>query len=212
MNPQTSQQTAKGRPVDWIAWSLWSILFVVVVVSGFLTYRKNLAQTGVWLPAKDLPAYHFIIDSDIAKTTRSISDLPVDAISSNISPVGGFTIRSVSSGHVLLRGDIVLPANLQLTTNTVALSIPATAAMTLNGRLASGDVISLWEVSYDGTTSIAKLILDQVLVLDVSAVTPAPIDNSEVFPYVVILAVPVDRQSDILSSAAKGLLVFTLRP
>ena len=184
MNPQTSQQVVKGRPVDWIAWSLWIIIFIAIGVCGFLIYRKSLAQTEVWIPVKDLPAYHLVVDFDVAKTTRPISDLPVEAISANISPVGAFTIRSVSNDHVLSWGDIVLPANLQLTTNTVALSIPATGAMTFGGQLTSGDIITIWKTYKNSTTAASDLLLDRVLVLDVLLVSPVPTDNTETFPYV----------------------------
>lgn len=214
MTSPTSQQAIKRRPVDWVALSLWAILFVAIGIFGFLIYRKSLTQLEVWILVKDLPAYHLVVDSDVTKTTQSISGLPVDTISPNISPAGAFTIRSVRNGFALSQDDIVLPANLQLTTNTVALSIPATEAMTFGGRLTSGDVIMLWEASNNSSTSTANLLLDQVLVLDVLAVTPAPTDNdnTEVFPYVIILAVPLDRQADILSFVATRSLVFTLRP
>lgn len=166
----------------------------------------------VWVPVKDLPAYHLIVDFDVVKTARAISDLPAETLSENVSPVGAFTVRSINSEHAFSRSDVVLPTNVQLTTNTAAISIPATEAMTFGGRLTSGDIITLWETSNNSTTSTANLLLDQVLVLDVLAVSPIPTDNTEVFPYVVVLAVPVDRQADILSSAAKEALVFTLRP
>lgn len=212
MNSEKPVQARKHRPIDWTAWSIWIILFAGIGIIGFFIYRRSSSQIEVWVPIKDLPAYHLIVDSDVVKTARVISDLPVEALSANVSPVGAFTIRSVAGDDVLSRGDIVLPASLQLTTNTAAISIPATEAMVFGGRLASGDIIMLWEVPNNSTTSAANLLSDQVLVLDVLPVLSAPTDNTEKFPYAVILAVPVDRQADILSSAARGSLVFTLRP
>jgi hypothetical protein len=78
----------------------------------------------------------------------------------------------------------------------------------------SGDIVNLWQVSTINDTSIVKsyLLLDRILILDVLPVPAVSTDDAEKFPYVIILAVPMGHQAEILNAMAKGALVFTLDP
>jgi hypothetical protein len=214
MNPKASKKSVKRRPVDWAAWSIWSVLFLVLGVCSFLIYRHSLSWFEVWVPVKDLPAYHLIIDSEVMKATKVLSSLSADVISGNKSPVDQYTRRAVSTDVILSRSDVVFSDDPQLVTNTTPISIPATEAMTFSNRLTSGEIVVLWQIPAVTATNNAtpQLLIDRVLVLDVLPASSAPAEDAKNFQYIVILAVPIDHQTEVLSAVAKGSLVFTLCP
>ncbi len=197
---------------DWQKWIALILLGLITVAGTWYLINRASNTITISVPAHDLPMYHLITASDLTTAVVPSAELSSTALQSDTDLVDHYTRKPLPGGNVVLSTQLIPSTDAALTKDTTAISIPATAAMTFNGQLTSGNVIMVWEVPDDSTTSIAKLVLDQVLVLDILAVTPVPTDNTEGFPYVVMLAVPVNHQADILSSAAKGLLAFTLDP
>jgi len=210
MNPETSQKPIKRQPIDWVVWSTWVILFVGLGISGLLIHRRSLGQIEVWVPVKDLSAYHLIVDTDVMKTTEAIASLPADVLSVNTSPVGVYTIQTVNSNHVLSLGNLAIPSDIQLTVDTIPVSIPATATMIFNGQIRSETVIDVWLVHSDNVAGNAKseLILQRAFVLDVQQVQN--IEGDESYPYTVVLAVPTPDVGDLIAASSSGSLSFTI--
>jgi len=198
--------------VDSAAWLVWIILFIAIGGIVFLMRQRSLSQVKVWIAVKDLPAYHPIVDSDIVKTTGIISSLPADVLSANTSPVGDYTIQTVNSGHVLSRGDLAIPSNHQLTVDTVPVSVPATATMIFNGQIRSESVIGVWLVHSFNVSRNAKskLILQRAFVLDVQQVQN--VARNESYPYIVVLAVPIADEDELIAASTSGSLNFTIIP
>lgn len=199
------------QPFDWHKWLLAILLAVMAAAGGWYLSVQTPQPISISVPARDLPAYHLITGTDLKKISVLPAELSSETLVSEPDLVGHFTRETLTAGKSVLKMQLTPLTDPALSMNITVVSIPATRAMTFGGRLISGDIIMLWDVSLSPTAS-ANLVLDQVLVLDVLPVSLAPTDNTKVFPYVVILAVPVDSRAEILSSAAKGLLVFTLRP
>jgi len=201
-----------AQPFDWQRWLVLILLGVAAVAGAWYLNVRTQKQIAIAVPAHDLPMYHLITNSDLTTTAVHSTELSSTALRSDTDLVNHYNQKPLPGGKVVLSTQLIPSTDQTLIVNTTSISIPATAAMTFNGQLTSGDVISLWEVPNTTATSTTNLILDRVLVLDVLAVSPMSTDESGTLPYVVILAVPVNRQADILSSEAKGLLAFTLHP
>jgi len=201
-----------ARTFDWQKWLVLIVLGMVAAAGAWYLSVQTQKQITIAVPARDLPMYHLITTSDLTTTAVPSTELSSKALRSDADLVNHYTQKPLRDGNVVLAAQLIPSTDPTLTINTTSISIPATAAMTFNGQLTSGDVIMVWEVPDDSTTSTANLIVDRVLVLDVLPVSPAPTDTTETLPYVVVLAVPVNHQADILSSATKGLLAFTLHP
>ena len=209
MNSKAAPKFSKTRPVDWAVWVIWIILFVGIGVSTYMIRKRGLDQTIAWVALQDLPTYHLITDTDVMTTTITLSDLPDDALSVENSPSNYYTFMPIKANQVLKRGDLVATNDQALTLDTVPLSIPATAAATFNGQLTSGSLVTVWAIYPADKSGINKteLLLQRVLVLDVLKT-----ENSRIQPYVVILAVPVDRQAIVWEAASSGSLYFALVP
>jgi hypothetical protein len=196
------------RPFNWTSWAIWLILAIVIGVSAYLIGQRHRPATLVWTLANDLPAYHLIIDSDTAKTTIALSDLPIDTFPVAQSVTGYYTRQPVKAGQVLQRDSLVISPDPTLTSGTVPVSILANAANAFNGQLSPGTVTTIWSIDPDhGKTSV---VLQRALVIDVQKVENP--SKSEALSYVVVIAVPDNKQVDILAAAASNSVVITLAP
>ena len=204
------QYQSPARTFDWQKWLVLLVLGIIAAAGVWYLSAQAHKKITISVPARDLPMYHLITTSDLTTTAVPSIELSSTALRSDTDLVNHYTQKPLPGGKIILATQLIPSTDPALTKDTTSISIPATAAMTFNGQLTSGDVISLWEVPDDSATSTANLIVDRVLVLDVLPVSPAPTGTTETLPYVVVLAVPVNHQADILSSATKGLLAFTL--
>jgi hypothetical protein len=198
--------------MDWASWLIWLVLFVGIGISAYVIRQRGSVQINIWVLSHDLPAYHLITETDVATTTVALADLPADALSVGISPLSYYTHKPMKTSRVLRQGDLVASNDPALTLDTVPISIPATAAMTFNGHLSSGMVVTVWAIfpSDDPVINRTELLLRHALVLDVElAQTRGKTENSS---FVVILAIPQDHQAEILADSASGSLSFTLAP
>lgn len=199
---------ASKRPFNWTSWAIWLILAIVIGVGAYLIGQRHRPATLVWTLANDLPAYHLIIDSDTTKTTIALSDLPIDTFPVAQSVTGYYTRQPVKAGQVLQRDSLAISPDPTLTSGTVPVSILANAANAFNGQLSPGTVITIWSVDPNhGKTSV---VLQRALVIDVQKVENP--SKSEALSYVVVIAVPDNKQVDILAAAASNSVVITLAP
>jgi Flp pilus assembly protein CpaB len=212
VNSAISPQPARKRPIDRVAWIVWIVLFVGISLGAYALRQLGSSQAVVWVAAKDLPAYHLIVDTEVISTTVTSSALPGDALSVDTSPLGIYTRKPISANQVLQHAGLIIPNDPALTLDTAPVSIPASAAMTFNRELSSGTLVTVWAVfpTEDPGVNRTELLFPQVLVLDVGPIEPG--EDAQTHPYVVILAVPVSHQAEVLAAAASGSLTFTLVP
>ena len=213
---QVNKIMPKKRPMDWTAIVAWLLLIVVIGASAYGISLRRPGTTTVWVSTRDLPVYHLINDSDVATTTVALSDLSADFIPAGVSPIAYYTCQSLVAGKAIRLSQLVFPTDTALARGTVPVSIPATQAMAFNGQLSPGAVITIWSMARSGESSpyTAQPLLQRVLVLDVQRVVPEPGKEQEASnpPYVIILAIPIDRQADVLAASARGSLALTLTP
>jgi hypothetical protein len=202
-----SSMTSK-RPNDWTGWVIWLALAIVIGVSAYLISQRRPATTLVLKSVHDLPAYHLMTDMDVMTTTIALSDLPIDTFPVAQSATGYYTRQPLKAGQVLQRDSLVISPDPTLTSGTVPVSILANAANAFNGQLSPGTVITIWSVDPNhGKTSV---VLQRALVIDVQKVENP--SKSEALSYVVVIAVPDNKQVDILAAAASNSVVITIAP
>ena len=200
------------QPFDWQKLIVLVILGLIATAGTWYLSTRVSNTITISVPAHDLPMYHLITTSDLTTTIISSTELSSTVLRSDTDLLDHYTWKPLPGEKAVIVTQLIPSTDPTLTNNTASISIPATAAMTFNGQLTSGDIIMVWEVPDVSTTSTASLIVDRALVLDVLPVSLAPTNATETLPYVVVLAVPVNFRADILSLAKKGLLVFTLHP
>jgi hypothetical protein len=201
-----------SQPFDWQKLIILVILGLIAAAGTWYLSKRASNTITISVPAHDLPMYHLITKSDLTTTVISSTELSSTALRSDTDLLDHYTWRSLPGGKAVIATQLISSTDSTLTTDTAAIPIPATAAMTFNGQMSSGNIIMVWEVPDVSTTSPANLIIDRVLVLDVLPVSLVITNTTETLPYVVVLAVPVNFQADILNLAKKGLLAFTLHP
>jgi len=200
------------QPFDWQKLIVLVILGLITAVGTWYLSKQASNTVTISVPAHELPMYHLITKSDLTTVVVPSTDLSPTVLRSDTDLLDHYTWRSLPGGKAVIATQLISSTDSTLTTDTTAISIPATAAMTFNGQMSSGDIIMVWEVPDVSTTSLANLVVDRVLVLDVLPVSLVITNTTETLPYVVVLAVPVNFQADIMSLAKKELLAFTLRP
>jgi Flp pilus assembly protein CpaB len=197
------------KPFDWQKWLVVIGLGMIAALGAWYLYVRGPQPVPVVVPAHNLPMYHLIANNDLKKVSILPDEMPSEALRTESEMVGRYTREPLTADKTVLAKNLVPASDPGLKVNTSVVSIPATGAMTFANRLTSGDVVTLWNVPVN-RSSTPELMLDQVLVLDVLPASATQTTTGEQLPYVVILAVPIDRQAEILSAAAKGSLMFTL--
>jgi hypothetical protein len=207
-----SSRRTLTQPFDWQKLMVLVILGLITAIGTWYLSARASNTITISVPAHDLPMYHLITTSDLTTTVISTTELSSTVLRSDTDLLDHYTRKPLLGGKAVIATQLIPSTDPMLTNDTVVVSIPAAAAMTLNGQLTAGDIILIWEVSDVSATSPASLIVDRVLVLDVLPVPLVITNATETLPYVVVLAIPVNLQADILSLAKKGLLAFTLHP
>ena len=200
------------RPRDWIKGLIRLFLLIAIIGCAGAIYLQQPATT-VWLAAHDLPAYHLIKSSDLMTKTVTLTTATEEAIPDTFSLVAYYTHQPVKKEKIILKSHLVPTDKTALTVNTVPVPIPATAAMAFNGQLAPGAVVTLWSSLLNKTgPGKAEPLLPQALVLDVQKADPPKPTESKSLPYVIVLAIPVDQQADVITAARFAALSLVLAP
>jgi Flp pilus assembly protein CpaB len=193
----------------------WQKLLIVFLVLLFAaTGSWHLLQRSkdtkiVYVPARNLPAYYLIQETDLITKTLPLEDLSEGVLTLKDDLINHYTLETLMLNEVVSKSKVITPPSLDLIQNTTAVSVPATAAATFNGQLTSGSIVTAWASYPTNKPAInkAEIILQRVLVLDVQKT-----EDSRNHPYIVILAVPINKQVEVLGAAASGPITFTLTP
>jgi hypothetical protein len=153
-------------------------------------------QTSVSLPvpAKTLPAYRSIVTDDFAEKEMPEVQIPTDAVRQREELIGYCPLQPLIANHPISRSVLVEQKYL---TDTIAVGIQATPAMTLGGRLKAGDIADIVLVSDEGATSTtlpSSIVWENILILDVRSVTA-----SNDYPFVVVIALPKTLEKEFAS-------------
>lgn len=153
-------------------------------------------QTSVSLPVptKMLLAYRPIVADDFAEKEMPEAQIPTDAVRQQDELIGYCPLQPLIANQPISRSVLVEQKYL---TDTIAVGIQATPAMTLGGRLKAGDIADILLVSDEGATSTTlptSIVWENILILDVRSVTA-----SNDYPFVVVIALPKTLEKEFAS-------------
>ena len=154
-----------------------------------LTDSQLDANVKGYLPVRELPAYHQIQLSDLTPKPYASRSVPSDTLRTAQEIVGRYTLTPLPKDKLLTDSQLGVKVNPTCLTNTIAVSLPATPAMTFGGNLKAGETVSITFGSTPAdkeSTLPSPALFSNLLVLDVKAVSQA----STPFTSVIVIALP----------------------
>lgn len=191
------------KNVDRAKW-LIALILIALTAAGALYLAVRSDEKEVWVPAADLPPYQLIKTADLVVKRIDLDTVPPGSVTSQDKLLGRYPLQPLSAGAFVASSTVVEPADPQLLAGTIPVPLPATAAMTYNGKMVPGTAVAVWTVSAEGEVAS---VLEKALVLDVQQVEGAKETEP---PYVVVLSVPAGTAADLLSAAGSNSLTLTL--
>jgi Flp pilus assembly protein CpaB len=184
-------------------WISMVALFVGVLAT---TYLETQTKVTVQVPRDDLPAYHLVQPSDLISRTYAVKDIPRDAFKKTDEIKNRYTLTNISKHKPLTKKLLSSIQDSIHVTDTVAIGIPATPAMTLGASLQAGDIIDITVILAKGKAESAPstIVFPNILVLDVKQNS----QTNATFSSVIVIAIPSKRQPEFaLHSISATILV-----
>lgn len=207
----TKQLTKRvARNVDWLKYSILICIGLIAVIGSVTLVNRGKQTQSVYVPNRDLPAYYLVEETDVVSTTLPLSELGPGILTSKDEIVGRYSLSALEANVAIPKPRMMSIRDSGLVNSTTALPIPSTDAMAFGGHLSAGAVVSVWCVypTDEPQTRLPKLVLQEALVLDVQKVEDGVGDRR--YPYIIFLAVPVSRQSDVIAAVNMDSVVITL--
>lgn len=195
------------RPFDRLTWWIWSIVGIVfaLVAIYLFSQRALVSEKSISVLVHDVPAYHLITDMDL--TNIMMTEVADDVIAEPALLIGRYTKIAVSAEKPITMAQLVPIVDEKYVLDTTAVSIPATAAMTYNGQLTSGTIVTVWTVA---DNKQAQELLEEVLVLDMQKVEGQGAEENDPYPYVIVLAVPEGERGALLTAIINNSISLTI--
>jgi len=166
--------TFKGR------WTIWiiALAFALLTAFGVLSILGRWAdQRAYYVVSQDIPANYEITPDIVLELTTNVDGVPPTALTQADIAAGGLFSRLPLKAGDVLTSSVVGPAAdpiTQLPPGYVLATLKVAPERAVGGRVSVGDYIDIAAVQNLGDTSVAKVVLHHVLVLDV-AVSPETI-------------------------------------
>lgn len=161
------------------------------------------------VPKKSLAADHLITADDITDIERLETQIPKDGVRDRSLLIGHYTLQSLPAHQPILMSALTDGKYLK---DAIAVGIRATPAMTLGGQIKPGDIVNIiiMPASAETSTTIpTPSILENILVLDVRSVAAQESDKSLDYPFVVVIALPQDRQIEFATCTPGATLLIS---
>jgi hypothetical protein len=117
------------------------ILLVGIIVAVFLWWRQD--SVSVFVPARELNAYHYIQHDDLVPLKFSSREVPTDALRVPNQIVGRYTLVSLPASSLIQSKQLHAVPDSKLIEGRVIVAMVATPAMILGGSLKAGDVVDI---------------------------------------------------------------------
>lgn len=179
-------------------------LAILAAAGGSWFLRRHSQSINVPVAVRGLPAYTQISRNDLKYVVRSSYELPRDVIVKPETLDGRYLRQPIAAGRAIRSSQLVPRTPVSSPVQpTVAIPLDATPALTFGGRLRSGELVSLWDQGQN------HQLLDRVLVLDVLPVAASTAAKNNAAPFVIVLAIPVEHEAEVLALAAHNLIALT---
>lgn len=192
------------------------VLFLIGTFGAlYLWWIEAPTEVSVSLPRRDLPAYYQIQASDLSQKSIPASSLISTTLQTPAQIVGRYTLTDVPEKRPLNEQQLGPLIETPLISRTVPIGIPASPAMILGGNLQPGDMVDIMAVPaiIQKEPFAALFMFEDILVLDIK---PAPTSQTSAgehsSPFVIVLALPLDRRIEFVSRTANATLQITRQP
>jgi len=177
----------------------------------YLQWAEGQNLVKLWVPKHNLPAYTQIKSMDLTEKivlSRSISPEVVKDIDKLRNR---YTLVAISQENPISKNQLGPALTLNhraLLNNAFLVGIPATYSMTLGGSLIAGDIVDLTLVPFANkdSPSASPIVFPNIMILDFKLDASNPLLHN--FPFVLVVALPLDRKQDyIYSRSGAGFLI-----
>jgi Flp pilus assembly protein CpaB len=189
----TGNKENKSMPENWrakLSLSHWLAIVAIpigIVGACYLFWNEEKTRVNVYVLARELPAYYLIKPDDLVQKSYSFRSVPSGILKTSQEIVGRYTLTELPKYQPLTNSQLGVPINSACLSDNIAVSLPATPAMTLGGNLKSGDIISITFGSPSPQKGVSPTTLFlSILVLDVKALPQA---NTS-FTSVIVISLP----------------------
>jgi flagella basal body P-ring formation protein FlgA len=176
------------------------MLIVAAAVAGELVIRlgqhDRLEQFVA--PVQDVPAFHVLSAADVRPLWRPAAEIPRGAMLGTAGVVGHVTMTALAANQPITLSELGPEADGRRGGLTVV-GIPATAAMTMNGRLTPGETVDVLAAGGAG-----RYI--RVLVLSLTR------SGAGSRPYVLLVAIPPRTPRKVVAALGSGTVTLVTQP
>jgi Flp pilus assembly protein CpaB len=143
------------------------LIAVLAGIGGVFFLSKTRTPGEVYVAARDIPAYHQILEGDVRRIQMNANGIPAGAVRERDLLLGRYTLTPVGQDKPYARGELgpVLTAGALEGLGLVAFE--ASAETTLGGNLARGDRVDVLLSATGPAPASGSVELDGVLVLDI---------------------------------------------
>ena len=200
-------------PRDYLPWLYWALFFLTIPIAFWMA-NKPLPQVTapVPVPVGDIPAYHLLEPHNLTTKPITVTLIATDTVREVSDLMTHYTIEPLAADRPISSEQIRPLPDVQLITNSVAIGIPATSAMVLGGSLQPGDIVDVITVPAVSDTELLQtpVAFEGLLVLDIK---PNPATAGEhTYPFVIVLALPLDRRMEFAARTTNATLQITRQP
>jgi len=219
--------TTKLWPVNPLALLLLVSAFLVGIVGVlYLSSQERRTMVMVAVPTAVLPPYHQIQPRDLTQRAYRPGDVASSVLREPTQLVGRYTLderpaqKPLNSDRL---GPSVAPTHFS---QSVAVGVPATAAMVIGGTVRPGDLVDILLVQQaEPPSPPVATVFENILVLDVvlgpssarpqggnvPLTPPGRSSGADTADFVVVLALPAGRQPEFAIRSAGASVLITRR-
>ena len=207
-NQPIAEQNQGAYSDDWsIKLSLSQLLAIVAIPVGilgalYLFWQEEKTYVDVYVPAHELPAYYQIQASDLIQKPYAARSFPSGILKTSEEAVDRYTLAQLPKEKPLIDNQLGVKLNPTCFADAIAVSLPATPAMTFGGNMRAGDVVSITfssPATKEGEAP-SPTVFSDILVLDVKAVSQANISST----FVIVIALPRERQQEFATQLTRA--------
>lgn len=191
---------------------LLSNLAIGILGFVYLHWAEEQNYVKLWVPNRDLPAYNKIKPTDLVEKTVPGRNISPEVVQEIEKLRDRYTLVAISQEKPITKNQLgsVLTSNQQaLLKNAFLVGISATSSMALGGNLKEGDIVNLSLVTLaekDDPSSTA-IVFPNVMILDIKPDTSSDLLSNTSF--ILVIALPLDRQEDYISNSSGATILIT---
>jgi Flp pilus assembly protein CpaB len=136
-----ASRTARGLPLS--AWGVLVVALLGVLGVVYLLVSAQSTHVTVFVPLRDLPAYHLIQREDLVEMSVRSATLSTESRRSASDIVDRYSLGTLVARQPVSQEQLSPPFDRERLAGTVEIAIAATTASSLGGAVRSGDTVDV---------------------------------------------------------------------